>query len=83
MTPSIEARDFSPDQTNRQANLDTSSSQPEVYHWEHPRICCTCQYFYRDYSDPIQPGCPACAMKEHTRGEHHRACTLYSPKTTD
>lgn len=70
-------------QANRQAKLDTSSSQPEVYHWENPRICCTCQYFYRDHSDPIQPGCPACAMREHTRGEYHRACTLYTPKHTD
>lgn len=95
MTLSIEARDFpvsaklrrsgdgSPAPPNSQAKLDTSSNQPEVYHWEHPRICCTCQYFYRDYSDPITPGCPACAMREHTRGEHHRACTLYSPKHTD
>jgi hypothetical protein len=68
---------------NSKAKLDTSSSQPEVYHWENPRICCTCQYFYRDHSDPIQPVCPACAMREHTRGEYHRACTLYTPKQTD
>ena len=70
---------------NSKANLDTSTNQPTVdnYHWENPRICATCTYFYRDHSDPIQPGCPACAMHEHTRGEYHRACTLYSPKKTD
>ena len=68
----------------------TPNSAPSIshtpnteYHWEHPRICATCTYFYRDHSDPIQPGCPACAMREHTRGEYHRACTLYSPKHTD
>lgn len=61
-------------------NQPTVDNSP---HWENPRICATCAYFYRDHSDPIQPGCPACAMREHTRGEYHRACTLYSPKQTD
>lgn len=60
-----------------------NQNNTEPYNWENPRICCTCIYFYRDHSDPIQPGCPACAMREHTRGEYHRACTLYSPKKTD
>jgi hypothetical protein len=41
-----------------------TSNQPEVYHWENPRICATCQFFYRDTADPITPGCPACAMKD-------------------
>lgn len=59
------------------------NKQTETLHWENPRICCTCLYFYRDYSDPIQHGCPACAMHQHTRGEHHRACTHYSPRQTD
>ena len=52
-------------------------------HWENPRICCTCLYFYRNTADTIHPGIPACAMRQHTRGEHHRACGYYSPKKTD
>jgi hypothetical protein len=63
-----------------------TSNQPKVdnsLHWENPRICATCTYFFRDNSDPILRGSPACAMKEHTRGEYHRACSLYTPKHTD
>ena len=63
-----------------------TSNQPKVdntLHWENPRICATCTYFFRDFPDLIQPGCPACAMRKRTRGEYHRACTLYSPKKTD
>ena len=70
--------------------IPTPNSAPSISHtpntephWEHPRICATCTYFFRDTADPIQPGFPACAMREHTRGEYHRACTLYSPKNTD
>lgn len=76
----------SPHSQNGIKNTEMDSNQPTVDnspHWEHPRICATCTYFYRDTADPIQPGCPACAMREHTRGEYHRACTLYSPKKTD
>ena len=63
--------------------LTMNQNTPEPYHWENPRICQTCAFYFLDHSDPIQPGCPACAMREHTRGEYHRACALYSPKHSD
>lgn len=63
-----------------------TSNQPKVdnsLHWENPRICCTCTFYYEDAADPIQPGCPACALHEFTGSPEHRACAHYTPKKTD
>lgn len=57
-------------------------NQPE-YHWENPRICCTCQYYYEDAADPIQPGRPDCAIGQFCYSPEHRACAHYSPRKTD
>lgn len=60
-----------------------NQNTPEPYHWENPKICCTCTFYYEDASDPIQPGCPACAIGQFCYSPEHRACAHYNPKKTD
>lgn len=59
------------------------TTEPPTFHWENPRICATCLWYYENAADPIQPGRPECAAGDCTKGPHHRACAKYTPKKTD
>jgi hypothetical protein len=56
---------------NRQENLDSSSCQPEVYHWENPKICITCIHYKQN----------RCNLTAFHFPPEHPACPRYIPKS--
>lgn len=74
--------DTQPRNANATKNMTNQPKVDNSYHWENPKICCTCLYYSERRRNPFSPPME-CNLHMSIKDPHQAACASYSPKQTD